>query len=269
LDCQIHPNAIIGESVELGVEVTVGPGAIIEDGVRVGDRCHIGPYVHIQGSTGLGSDNTIGNNSLIGFPPQYVGFDGSPTPLIIGDRNTIREQVTIHRSLKEDSPTSLGDDNYLMTQSHVGHDCKIGNGVIISNAALIAGHVEIGDKANISGHVAVHQFVRIGRLVMVGGMSRIKKDIPPFVTVEGFTACIRCLNSIGLKRADIPAEVQRELKAVFKELKRTDRLISETLASINTESLPPEVIEFLDFHRDGKRGVTPYSGRPDQEDTSD
>ena len=263
---QIHPTAIVGESVEIGEEVSIGPGAIIEDGVRIGDRCQIGPYVHIQGRTTLGAENTIENGALLGFPPQYIGFDGGPTPLVIGDRNTIREQVTIHRGLKEESCTSLGDDNYLMAQSHVGHDCKIGNNVIIANATLLAGHVEIYDRANISGHCVIHQFVRIGRLAMIGGMSRIRSDIPPFVTADGYTSALRGLNTVGLKRAGISTEVRRILKAVLMEMRESDRLITEILDSIDTESSPPEVTEFLDFYRQSKRGVVRFIRRADSED---
>lgn len=254
---KIHPTAIVSPNAELGEDVEIGPNAIIEDGVSLGDRCKIGPMVHIQGSTQIGPDNVVFTGATIGFPPQYLGFKGEPTKLIIGARNVIREYVSIHRALDMEHATIVGDDCFFMGASHIAHDCRVGNGVILANGALLAGHVVVGERSFISGNAAVHQFERVGRLVMVGGLSRITQDAPPFTLVTGHQACVHGLNLIGLKRAGIDGPVRAELKRLLHEIYRRDMTRTEALAAIDTESLSEEGRELVEFFKTSKRGVIP------------
>lgn len=254
---KIHPTAIVSANAELGEDVEIGANAIIEDGVAIGDRCKIGPMVHIQGSTEMGPDNVIFTGATIGFPPQYLGFKGEPTKLIIGARNVIREYVSIHRGLDMEHATVIGDDCFFMGASHIAHDCHVGNNVILANGALLAGHVTVGDRAFISGNAAAHQFVRIGRLVMAGGLSRLTQDVPPFTMTTGFQACVHGLNMVGLKRAGVGGPVRSELKRLLHQIYRRDMTRSEALQAIDTESLSAEGRELVDFFRTSKRGVIP------------
>jgi UDP-N-acetylglucosamine acyltransferase len=227
--------------------------------VTIGDRTKIGPMVHIQGTTILGPDNVIHTGATLGFPPQFLGFSGAPTRLVIGARNVIREYVSIHRGLSDESETTLGDDNFLMGSSHVAHDCHLGSRVIMANGALLAGHVTVGDRAFISGNAVVHQFCRIGRLVMVGGLARVTNDIPPFMIAEGLPARIRGVNMVGLRRAEYPAHVRMELKRLLRELYCSGQTVSSAVESISPREHSEAGREFLEFYRSSKRGITAFS----------
>ena len=261
-ETKIHPSALVDPKAELGEGVEVGPNAIIEAGVRVGDRTKIGPMAHIQGATEIGPDNVIYTAAMIGFPPQFLGFDGSPTRLVIGARNTIRELVTIHRGLKmEEGATRVGDDNFLMTGSHVAHDCQIGNHVVMVNGALLAGHVEVGDRAFLSGNTAFHQFVRVGKLAMVSGLARVNKDVPPYAIAEGHPAHIRGVNSVGMRRAGLGPAVRMEIKRVLQRINQPGRNPSEMLDELNPEDYGVEVQGLIEFYRTSKRGVLPFTAQ--------
>lgn len=253
----IHPTAIVSPGARLGADVEIGPNAIIEDFVTIGDRCKIGPMVHIQGTTEMGPDNVVFTGATLGFPPQYLGFKGEPTRLVIGARNVIREYVSIHRGLDMEHETRVGDDCFFMGSSHIAHDCHIGNGAILANGALLGGHVSVGDRAFISGNAAAHQFVRIGRLVMAGGLSRLTQDVPPFTMTTGFQACVHGLNLVGLKRAGVGAAVRSELKRLLHQIYRRDMTRTEALAAIDIVGLSPEGRELVDFFKTTKRGVIP------------
>lgn len=261
---KIHPTAIVSPKAELGEDVEIGANAIIEEGVSIGDRTRIGPMVHMQGSTKMGPDNVVFTGATIGFPPQYLGFNGDPTPLIIGARNVIREYVSIHRALDMEHTTVVGNDCFFMAAAHVGHDCQVGNNVILANGALLGGHVTVGDRAFISGNAAAHQFVRIGRLVMAGGLSRLTQDVPPFIMTTGFQACVHGLNMVGLKRAGLSSPVRAELKRLLHEIYRRDMTRTEALDAIDVESLSTEGRELVEFFRTTKRGVIPL-GRGGEE----
>jgi UDP-N-acetylglucosamine acyltransferase len=168
----------------------------------------------------------------------------------------IREYVSIHRGLNDQSETSLGDDNFLMACSHVAHDCHLGSRVIMANGALLGGHVSIGDRAFISGNAVVHQFCRIGRLGMVGGMARITNDVPPFMTVEGIPAKVRGLNTVGLRRAELPAHVRMELKRLLREIYCSPMTVSQAVAAIKSTDHSEAGRELLEFFKNSKRGVT-------------
>lgn len=254
-ETKIHPTAIVSPKAELGAGVEIGPHAIIEDGVTIGDRCKIGPMVHIQGATEMGPDNVIHTSATIGFPPQYIGFKGEPTRCVIGARNVFREYVSIHRALDMEHVTRIGDDCFLMGSAHVAHDCQVGNGVILANGALLAGHVSVGDKSFISGNAAVHQFCRIGRLVMIGGLGRVTQDAPPFTLITGYHARVHGLNTVGIRRAGFGVPVRAELKRLLHEIYRTDVTRTEALAAIDVEALTAEGRELVEFFKASKRGV--------------
>lgn len=255
----IHPTAIIDPSVQLGADVEIGPNAVIEAGVTLGDRVKIGPLVHIQGTTTIGQETQIYTCATIGFPPQYLGFSGAPTRCTIGARNVIREYVSIHRGLSEESETRLGDDNFLMGSSHVAHDCHLGSRVIMANGALLAGHVTVGDGAFISGNSAIHQFCRIGRLAMIGGLARVTNDVPPFMIAEGLPAKIRGINTVGLRRAEFPAHVRMELKRMLREIFCSDLTVSQAVAAMKSIDHSEAGRELIEFFKTSKRGVTAFS----------
>lgn len=269
MSTRIHPTAIVDPKAELGEDVEIGPNAIIEAGVTIGARSKIGPMVHIQGTTVMGEDNQIFTGATIGFPPQFLGFSGAPTRLIIGSRNVFREYVSIHRGLNDESETTIGDDNFLMGSSHVAHDCHLGNRVIMANGALLAGHVSVGDRTFISGNAVVHQFVRIGRLVMVSGLARVGMDVPPFTILEGHHARLRGLNTVGLRRAEIGAKTRMELKRLLFEIYKGEELPSKMVASMSLEGRSPEAIEFIEFYKGSKRGVTPLCLNRGEDENND
>lgn len=252
---RIHPTAIIDPAAELDPSVEVGPYTMIESGVRIGPGTTIGPFVHIQGLTSIGRDNHIGAHALLGHAPQHIAYRGEPRHLVIGDRNQIREGVSIHRAYEEGNATTIGNDCMLMGYAHVGHDCHVGNHVIIVNYTSIGGHAVIGDRAFISGLAGVHQFVRIGRLAFVGGILKVAQDVPPFVMVDGNPPRIRALNSVGLRRAALPTESQKELRRVFKHLYLTHQPIRTAIAELDLASLCPEARELVAFYDGGKRGI--------------
>jgi len=179
----IHPTAIISEKATIGENVTIGPYCVVGDNVNIGDGCELKSHVSIEGHTTTGKNNTFFPFSAIGQLTQDLKYKGGPTYLTIGDGNTFRENVTIHRSTFEDTLTSIGNDNLFLCSSHVAHECIIHNNVIFSNNATIAGHVEVFDHVIISGLAAVHQFCRVGAHSFVGGLAKIVKDIPPFTNL--------------------------------------------------------------------------------------
>ena len=214
----IHPTAVIDNQAKIHPTVKIEPYAVIGSQVSIGANTVVGSHAIIDGLTIIGKDNQIFPGAAIGLEPQDLKYKGANSQVIIGDRNRIREYVTINRATNEGEATVLGDDNLLMAYSHVGHNCEIANEVIIANNVAIAGHVRVESMATISGVLGIHQFVQIGRMAMVGGMSRISRDVPPYMTVEGNPARVRSLNLIGLKRRGIPQEDIQQLKKAFRLL---------------------------------------------------
>jgi UDP-N-acetylglucosamine acyltransferase len=198
----VDPSAKIADGVEIGPFCVVGPTAQIGTGTRLVNS------VTISGHVIIGRDNVIYPNVVIGGEPQDISYTGSDTQVIIGDRNTIREGVTINRgSEKEDGITSIGDGNFLMACCHVAHDCKLGCHIIMANGALLGGHVHVDDYASISGAVAVHHYTTIGSYSFIGGLSRVLHDVPPFMLCEGAPARPRCINIVALKRHEFSSHV--------------------------------------------------------------
>lgn len=214
----IHPTAVINDRAQIHPTVRIEPYAVIGSQVTIGANTVVGSHTIIDGLTTIGADNQIFPGAAIGLEPQDLKYRGANSQVIIGDRNRIREYVTINRATEEGEATIIGDDNLLMAYSHLGHNCIVGNEVVIANSVAVAGHVQIESMAIISGVLGIHQFVHIGRMAMVGGMSRINRDVPPYMMVEGNPARVRSLNITGLKRRGFSPEEIRELKKAFRLL---------------------------------------------------
>lgn len=252
----IHPTAIVHPTAELDSSVEVGPHVFIEAGVRVGANTRLWPNAYLASGTELGRDNEVHMGAVLGHEPQDVGFKrGTSSHLRVGDRNIFREYCTVHRGTQPDSITQIGNDNYLMAGSHIGHNCVIGNQIILCNCALVAGHVHIGDRAFISGGVVIHQFTHIGRLAMLSGNARISMDVPPFLLAAERNE-IHAINIVGLKRAAISTTAIGEIKRLFKLFYRSALNFSEALAQAD-QFTTTEAGEFLDFIRASPNGVCP------------
>ena len=234
----IHPTAIISPKAELGEANQIGPFAIIEDDVVMGDNNRIAGHVVLKNGTRIGDHNTMQEHTVIAGLPQDLSFSNVVTYTRIGNNNILRELVTINRSAKENEATCLGDNNYLMVNVHIGHDCQVGNHIVMGNNLLLSGHACVDDRAFISGAVGIHQFSKIGKFAMVGGLSKISKDVLPYMITDGNPGCVRGLNTVGLKRNNFSAEEIRVLKQAYKVLFRSANKLEqiiEELRAIGTE----------------------------------
>ncbi|MFO7593054.1 MAG: acyl-ACP--UDP-N-acetylglucosamine O-acyltransferase [Pseudomonadota bacterium] len=250
----IHPTAVVSEQAKLGKGNQIGPFVVIEDDVEIGDDNTFYAGAVLRSGTRLGNENRLHEHAVVGGEPQDLGFDpATKTFAIIGDRNVLRESVTVHRASKEGAATRLGDDNYLMAQAHVAHDCQVNNGVIMAPNAAIGGFVSIDDRAFISGGVMIHQFAKVGQLAMIGGNAKIVQDVLPFMITDGVPGEVRGLNVVGLKRAGYKTEDLRLLKQAFKILFRSGLSLQETIGKLR--SLDSEITSHLaDFIAESKRG---------------
>ncbi len=247
----IHPTAVIAPEASLGREVRVGPYAVIGPGVEIGRGTVIGAHVVISGPTAIGEDNRIFQFASVGEEPQDKKYQGEATRLEIGSRNTIREFCTINRGTAQDAGvTRVGDDNWLMSYTHIAHDCQVGSHVIMSNNATLAGHVHVGDHAILSGFTAVHQFCHIGAHSFIGGLTGITRDVLPFMLVAGQPPEPRGINQEGLKRRGFSAEQLRDLKEAYRILYRSGLRLVEAREQLGELAASrPEVraiVEFLD-----------------------
>lgn len=250
---EIHPTAIVSDQAELGTGNVIGPYTIIEDNVRLGNNNRIAAHVVLKSLTHLGNDNTLAEHVVLGGLPQDLGFAEKTTYVEIGNGNTLREGVTINRATKEEGATRLGNNNYFMALVHVGHDCQIGNNVIIAPSSGIGGHVHIADRAFISGGVMVHQFGRIGSYAMLGGNSKITQDCLPFMITDGVPASVHGLNLVGLKRAGFKLDTIKALKEAYRILFRSSQSLENRLVQI--ESINNEHVQaLLGFIKGSKRG---------------
>ena len=229
----IHPNAIIDSSAVIGKNVTVGPWTTIGPGVNIGDGCHISSHVVIKGPSNLGKNNKIYQFSTVGEDTPDLKYKGEPTRLVIGDNNTIREGVTIHRgTIQDKNETRIGDNNLLMAYAHVGHDSLVGSNIIMGNNSAIAGHVEVGDWAIISGYSLIHQFVSLGPHCFIGPAAFVYHDVPAYVTAFGSPAEPRTINREGLKRRDFSIEQIALANKAYKILYRRGLQLDEALKLI-------------------------------------
>lgn len=254
----IHPTAIVSSEAEIGANVSIGAYSIIADHVQIGDGTDIGPHVVIDPYTRIGENCRIFQFSSIGAIPQSLKFEGEKTLLTIGRGTTIREFVTLNRgTVSGGGSTEVGEENFIMAYSHVAHDCKTGRGVILANAATLAGHIVIGDYATIGGLVAIHQFVRVGDYAFVGGASGLNKDVPPYVIAAGPRATLHSLNAVGLKRHGFTSATLSALKKVYRIFFRIGLTQNEAIERARAEvEQIPEVINFIDFIIASERGVT-------------
>ena len=257
-DTKVHPTAIVDPNAKIGADVEIGPFSIIGRHVTISKNTIVQSHVVIEGHVEIGCGNFIGHGAIIGAPPQDVSFSPDrKTKVLIGDDNIIREYCTIHRGSADGSATKIGDKNFLMAGAHIGHNCVIGNNVIIANNCLLAGHVRVDDGAFLGGGSTFHQFMHVGRLVMVQGSSAFGKDLPPFVIAAERNAVFG-LNVVGLRRAGFSTKDRDEIKAAFKLLYLSGLNISQALEKAATMTLGTPAREFLDFvDASKKRGICP------------
>ncbi len=252
----IHESAVVSPSARIGRNVTIGPYSVIGDDVEIGDGSEIGPNAVIAQYTSIGKDCKIFQFASVGEIPQDLKFKGERSYTFIGDRTVIREGATIHRATGEDNETRVGTDCLLMAYIHVAHNCVLGNHVIMSNLASCAGHATVEDRVVIGGMAGVHQFVKIGRNAMVGGMSKLVQDVVPYTIVDGHPAKVVGLNNVGISRAGIPLESRRLIKKAYKILYRSGLSLAEAIAVIEQEVDSCEEVEhFLRFLRNAERGI--------------
>ena len=254
---KIHPTAVIAPEAEFQEGVEIGPYSIIGPRVRIGKNTVVGPHVVIEGTTEIGENCRIFQFSAIGAPPQDLKFEGEECKVIIGNNNTIREFVTIHSSTSADiGMTYIGHNNLIMAYCHVAHNCKLGNNIVMANAANLAGHIHVEDYAIIGGLSGIHQFTRVGCHAFVGGASAVVQDVPPYVTVSGNRAKPYGLNLVGLKRRGFTEESIRALKKAYKIVYRSSLLLSDALGKIRDEvETLPEVDYFVEFIENATRGI--------------
>ncbi|MEY3463059.1 MAG: Acyl-[acyl-carrier-protein]--UDP-N-acetylglucosamine O-acyltransferase [Cyanobacteriota bacterium] len=261
----IHPTAVIDPRAELADGVTVGPYAVIGAEVQLGSDCRIGPHVVLDGRVRMGRGNRIFPGACIGLEPQDLKYAGDATEVVLGDDNTIRECVTINRATSGDQQTRLGSGNLLMAYSHLGHNCELGDRIVIANGVAVAGHVVIGDRAVIGGVLGIHQFVHVGSLAMVGGMSRIERDVPPFCMVEGHPARVRSLNKVGLQRSGLAdrdgGRQLADLREAWTHLYRRGLPLAQALEDLRAQPLAAaaeQLVAFLEASvAAGRRGPIP------------
>lgn len=241
----IHPSAIIEKGVKIGKNVEIGPFSIITKNVEIGSHCKIGSNVLIDGWTTLGEGCDISHGAVIGTPPQDFKYKGEKSFVHVGKNNIIREYVTIHRASDKGGETCVGDSNLLMAYVHIAHNCILGNNIVIANYTGLSGHVEIDDQAVVGGLTGIHQFCRIGRLAMVGGYSKVIKDIPPFVMADGQPARLYGINARGLRRRDISEKARIDIKKAYNLLTDLKLNLSQAIEAIKKNIKSGPEIDYL------------------------
>lgn len=252
----IHPTAVVSPRAELAAGVKVGPFAIIGDGCVIADGCVVGPHAVLERNVHLATNVRVGVGSVLGGDPQDLKFRGEETTVEIGEGTTVREYSTINRGTAASMKTTVGRHCFIMSYVHLAHDCHIGDGVIISNATQLAGHVTVEERAILSGVSAVHQFALIGRYSFIGGCSRVAKDVPPYVKAVGNPVKLYGLNTVGLQRNGFSEDVIKELKRAYRLFFKSELNVSQARARAESELRHiPEVEEFLKFFERSDRGV--------------
>jgi len=252
----IAPTAIVHPGARVHPETVVGHYCIVEEDVEIGRGTRLDPFAVVKRYTTLGERNHVYSGAQLGTDPLDLKFDaGQPSYLRIGDRNVLREYLTISRGTEPGSTTCIGNDNYVMTNVHIAHNCVVGDHNVICSCALIAGYTEIEDHCFISGGVLVHQFSRIGRLSMISGNTRVNLDVPPFILAAEFHVAARGLNLVGLKRNGVPAEAISQLKQAYRLLYRSKLLLEDALKRIEEEVPGEEARHLVAFVRRSKRGI--------------
>ena len=262
---KVHPNAFVDPSAELHDGVVIAQGAMVGPNVKIGKGTEIGPNAVITGKTEIGSNNKVFPNVFIGLDPQDLKYSGASTEVIIGDNNTFRECVTINKATYEGEKTIIGNNNLLMAYTHIGHNCELGNRIVLANSVQVAGHVKVEDNAIIGGCLGIHQFVHIGYLAMVGGMTRVDRDVPPFCLAEGHPGRLRGLNRVGIKRSGLMENKDFDLKilqSTWNLLFKSNNVMSEALEIARKSQLDISSTKLCDFLNDSiskeRRGPMPF-----------
>jgi len=253
----IHSTAVIHPKATLGANCEVGPYCVIGEHVTLGEKCKLHSHIVIDGHTKLGKRNEIFPFASIGLKTQDLKWNGGITRTEIGDNNTFREYVTIHSATADGEVTSVGSNNHILAYCHIAHNCTIGDKIIMSNVATLAGHVTVEDFAVVGGLAAVHQFCRIGKMSIIGGCSKVVQDVPPFMLADGNPAGTRTVNKVGMERNGVSEEAQNALKQAYKILFREGLTISNAVAKVEKE-LPslPEIRHLIQFVSASERGIS-------------
>ncbi|HEX7373603.1 MAG TPA: acyl-ACP--UDP-N-acetylglucosamine O-acyltransferase [Steroidobacteraceae bacterium] len=253
----IHPTAIVASDAVIGADVEIGAYSVVQGGVEIGARTVVGPHVVIAGPTTIGEDNQIHQFASIGDAPQDKKYKGEPTRLEIGHRNVFREYCTVNRgTVTGHAVTKIGDDNMLLAYTHVGHDCTLGNKIVLSNLVMLGGHVEIGDWVIMSGYAGAHQFSKIGAHAFIGNNTAVTRDVPPYVLATGQPAEPRSINSEGLKRRGFSAEQIRNIRNAFRVLYRSGLKLAEAEEQLKVMAQEfPEIQPLVDFLPQSTRSI--------------
>lgn len=254
---QIHPTAIVSKKAKLADDIEVGPYTTIKDNVVIGSGTKIGAHCVIDGNTAIGKSCEIFTGAVLGSQPQDLKYKGEESFLEIGDNNIIREYSTFNPGTGEGGRTVTGNNNLFMAYTHIAHDCKVGDNCIIANNGTLAGYVTIEDKAVVGGLVAIHQFVRVGMLSIIGGCSKVVQDVPPYSMCDGHPARVYSLNLVGLKRNGISKDSRDQLNRAFKILFNTGLSIRHALDEIEKTVAPCDEVSYLvNFIKNSKRGIS-------------
>ncbi|MCL4109435.1 UNVERIFIED_CONTAM: hypothetical protein GTU68_043663 [Idotea baltica] len=249
----IHPTAIVHPEAQLANDVTIGPWVLVEAGVKIAAGCRIHAQVQLLNSVTLGENCVVHGGAILGDNPQDIAFKPETISHVeIGCRNTFRENVTVHRSAEENGTTRIGDDNFMMAGSHVGHDSILGNHNILANNCLLGGFVTVGNHTFLGGGSAFHQFCRVGDLAMVKGLTAISRDVPPFVTAAGSNSIVG-LNVIGMRRQGFSATTRKSVKAAFDHMYRSGLNLAQALEQVTKLELDQKAEEFVEFFRNPSR----------------
>jgi UDP-N-acetylglucosamine acyltransferase len=260
---QIHPTAVVSAEAELADSVVVGAYAVIEGKVRIGPNCVIRPHAVLSGPLTMGQGNMVFSGAVLGERPQHLKYNGEPTSLEIGEHNVFREHASIHRGTTYSMVTRIGSHNYFMGNSHVGHDCLVGDRCILANGALVAGHCILEDSVYLSGNCAVHQFARVGRLALLSGCSATSKDIPPFIIQQGINI-VAGINVVGMRRAGLKNDQINAVREAYRLLFRSGLALPAALARMEADMGRLDVIqEMIAFLRRCPKGINTVRGRQD------
>jgi len=253
----IHPTAVVDPKAKIDASAIIGPHCVIGPDVTIGPECNLIALCYIAGHTTLGANNMVYPGASIGAPPQDTSFDLSKTSYVqIGSNNVFRENISIHRGSKEFSITKVGNDCYIMANTHIAHDCQLGNNIVMVNFAGLAGYVTLGDGCFLSGNAVIHQFCSVGRFSMLSGVSAISKDLPPFMIADGRNGAVRSVNIIAMRRNGFSNKAIRAIKDVYNIFYRGDLNVKNAIEKIKSElEQTPEVIEFVSFVENSERGV--------------
>lgn len=254
---RIHPTAVVDPGARLAAGVGVGAYSVVGPEVELGPGCEVGHHVVLEGRVKVGAGSRIGHGSIIGAPPQDLKFrEGTPSGVRVGASTVIREYVTIHRATREEGWTEIGDECLIMSTSHIAHDCRLGNRVIVINYAGLTGHVEVEDGATVGGLTGIHPFTRVGSYAYIGGCSKVVQDVPPAIVADGAPATARAVNVLGLRRAGVDAETRRQLQAAFRILYRSGLTPRSAVERIRAELAPAPLVSHLaEFVAASRRGI--------------